>query len=194
MAVQTRETKVFVALLASIIICTIILNALGHNPPSAGAFCLSDYNRLMPVDKLIRSADFQRPGYFKWIEIYYSEEGSTNLVASGDIQLEETMSDVSGWEDADCHFVVYGGHDDIDGKIKSTEKWKRQLPVKRRPADNSRSTWQCEHTVYICIVINGQNTQPTNSQIKRSYVLVEQLCRELKIGSESVLYPNSWRY
>ena len=195
MTAQSRQTKVLVTLLVSIVLCTIILNALGHNPPSAGAFCLSQYNSLDPVEQLIRSANILRPGYWKWIEIYYGEGSSQNRAASGsDIQAEQSLSGVSGLEDIDCHFIIYDGHGDLDGEIKPTEKWKRQLPVKHRPDDNTRRAWQYEQTIYICILINGQNAQPTNFQIKRSYVLVEELCREFKINSESVLYPNSWQY
>jgi hypothetical protein len=188
---QSRQTKVLVALLVSIVLCTIILNVLGHNPPSAGAFCLSQYYRLVPVEKLIRSREVQRPRFWKWIEIYYSDGGS-----GSDIQVEQPdlLSSVSGQEDIDCHFIIYNGHNDLDGRIKPTEKWNRQLPA-NRPADNNRRrARQYEQTIYICIVMDGQSTQPTNFQIKRLYVLVEELCREFNIKSESVLYPHSWQY
>jgi len=191
MTAQSRQTKVLVALLVSIIICTIILNVLGHNPPSAGAFCLSQYNRLVPVEKLVRLREVQRPRYWKWVEIYYSEGGS-----GSDIQVEQpgSLNSVSDKQDIDCHFIVYNGHNDLDGKIKPTEQWKRQLPVKHHPDNSMRRAWQNEQTIYICIVMDGQSTQPTNFQIKRLYVLVEELCREFNINSESVLYPHSWQY
>jgi len=195
MTAQSRQTKVLVTLLVSIVLCTIILNALGHNPPSAGAFCLSQYNQLDSVEKLIRSADFLRPGYFKWIEIYYGEGRVPNRDASdSDIQVEQSLSGVSDLEDIDCHFIICNGRGALDGEIKPTEKWKRQLPVENRPDDNIRRPWKCEQTLYVCILIDGQNAQPTNTQIKRLYVLVEELCRELKIHPESVIYPNSWQY
>ncbi len=194
---QSRQTKVLVALLVSIVLCTIILNVLGHNPPSAGAFCLSQYYRLVPVEKLVRSREVQRPRYWKWIEIYYSEGGSGDRVASGlNIQVEQpdSLSSVSGQEDIDYHFIIYNGLAGHDGRIKPTEKWNRQLPA-NRPADyDRRHAWQYEQTIYICIVMDSQNPQPTNFQIKRLYVLVEELCREFSIKSESVLYPHSWQY
>ena len=194
MTAQSRQTKVLVALLVSIVLCTTILNVLGHNPPSAGAFCLSQYYRLIPVEKLIRSREVQRPRYWKWIEIYYSESGSGNRVVSGsDIQVEQTgsLSSVSNQEDIDCHFIIYNGLTGHDGQIKPTEKWNRQLPANRPADNNKRRARQSEQTIYISIVTNGQNPQFTNFQIKRAEVLAEELCREFNIQSESILYPDN---
>lgn len=194
MTAQSRQTKVLVALLVSIVLCTIILNVLGHNPPSAGAFCLSQYYRLVPVEKLIRSREVQRPRYWKWIEIYYSEGGSDDRVASGsNIQVEQSglLSSVSSQEEIDCHFIIYDGLTGHDGQIKPTEKWNRQLPANRPADNNKRRARQNEQTIYISIVTNGQNPQFTNFQIKRAEVLAEELCREFNIKSESILYPDN---
>lgn len=196
MTVQSRQTKVLVALLVSIVLCTIILNVLGHNPPSAGAFCLSQYYRLVPVEKLIRSREVQRPRYWKWIEIYYSEGGSDVRVASdSNMQVEQSgsLSSVSDQEDIDCHFIIYNGLTGHDGQIKPTEKWNRQLPVNRPADNNKRRARQNEQTIYISIVTNGQNPQFTNFQIKRAEVLADELCREFNIKSESILYPDNGR-
>lgn len=196
MTAQSRQTKVLVALLVSIVLCTIILNVLGHNPPSAGAFCLSQYYRLVPVEKLIRSREVQRPRYWKWIEIYNSEGGSGDRVASGsNMQVEQSgsLSNVSGQEEIDCHFIIYNGLTGHDGQIKPTEKWNRQLPANRPAGSNKRRVRQNEQTIYISIVTNGKNAQPTNFQIKRAEVLAEDLCREFNIKSESILYPDNGR-
>ena len=194
MTAQSRQTKVLVALLISIVLCTIILNVLGHNPPSAGAFCLSKYYRLVPVEKLIRSREVRRPRYWKWIEIYYSEGDSDVRVASGsNIKVEQSgsLSSVSDQEDIDCHFIIYNGLTGHDGKIKPTEKWNRQLPANRPANNNKRRARQQEQTIYISIVTTVQYPQPTNFQIKRAEVLAEELCREFNINSESILYPNN---
>ena len=194
MTAQSRQTKVLVALLISIVLCTIILNVLGHNPPSAGAFCLSQYYRLVPVEKLIRSREVRRPRYWKWIEIYYSEGDSDVRVASGsNIKVEQSgsLSSVSDQEDIDCHFIIYNGLTGHDGKIKPTEKWNRQLPANRPANNNKRRARQQEQTIYISIVTTVQYPQPTNFQIKRAEVLAEELCREFNINSESILYPNN---
>ena len=191
---QSRQTKVLVALLVSIVLCTIILNVLGHNPPSAGAFCLSQYYRLVPVEKLVRSREVDRPGYWKWIEIYKSDGGSGNRVLSGlNIQAEQpgSLSSVSDQDETDCHFIIYNGLTGHDGRIKPTEKWNKQLPANRPVANNKRQARQNEQTIYISIVMNDQNPQPTNFQIKRTEVLAEELCREYNIQSESILYPEN---
>jgi hypothetical protein len=175
-----------------------ILNVLGHNPPSAGAFCLSQYYRLVPVEKLVRSREVRRPRYFKWIEIYYSEGDSDVRVASvSNIQVEQSglLSNIFGQEEIDCHFIIYNGLAGHDGKIKPTEKWNRQLPANLRQDDNNKQrARQSEQTIYICVVMDGQSTQPTNFQIKRAQVLIEELCREFNIKSESIRYPNNWQY
>jgi hypothetical protein len=194
MTVQSRQTKVLVALLVSIVLCTIILNMLGHNPPSAGAFCLSQYYRLVPVEKLIHSREVQRPRYWKWIEIYYSEGDSDVRVASGsNIQVEQSgsLSSISDQEDTDCHFIIYNGLTGNDGQIKPTEKWNRQLPANRPLDNNKRRARQNEQTIYISIITNGQNPQFTNFQIKRAEVLAEELCREFNIKPESIFYPDN---
>ena len=184
---QSRQTKVLVALLVSIVLCTIILNVLGHNPPSAGAFCLSQYYRLVPVEILVRSREVERPGYFKWIEIYYSDGGYGSNIQVGQ---PGSLSSVSSQEDTDCHFIIYNGLAGHDGRIKPTEKWNRQLPANRPADNNKRRARQNEQTIYISIVTNGQNPQPTNFQIKRAEVLAEELCREFNIQPESILYPD----
>jgi len=197
MTAQSRQTKVLITLLISIVLCTMILNVLGHNPPSAGAFCLSRYYSLAPVEKLVQSRQVRHQGYFRWIEIYYSDDGSADQVAFGSNMPARQLASLgctSGREDIDCHFIIHNGYNDIDGKIEPTEKWKKQLPAMPRSDDNIRHTTQSEQTVYIRIEIDGRKTQPTNFQIKRLYVLVEELCKELNINSNSVFFPNNWQY
>ena len=197
MTAQSRQTKVLVTLLVSIIVCTIILNMLGHNPPSAGAFCLSQYYRLAPVEELVGSRDVQRLGYWIGIEIYFSEYKANNRVVSGSncrIEKSDSLSSISSQEGNSCHFIIHNGFTGHDGQIEPTVKWNQQLPADRS-AENIRH--QNEHnvqTIYICVAMNGQSAQPTNLQIKRAQVLIDNLCKEFNIDSESVIYPNSWQY
>ena len=197
MTAQSRQTKVLVVLLVSIIVCTIILNMLGHHPPSAGAFCLSQYYRLVPVEKLVRSREVRRLGYWMGIEIYFSKDGSGDpLVSDSNCRIEEldTSSSFSGQEADSCHFIIHNGLTGLDGQIEPTVKWNKQLPADYSVDDNKQQAGHNVQTIYICIAMNGHSTQPTNFQIKRAQVLIDKLCKEFNINSESVLYPNSWQY
>jgi hypothetical protein len=120
MTAQSRQTKVLVTLLVSIIVCTIILNVLGHNPPSAGAFCLSQYYNLAPVEKLVSSRDVQRLGYWMGIEIYFSECKEDNRVVYGcNLRTEksDSFSNISNQEENSCHFIIHNGLTGHDGQI-----------------------------------------------------------------------------
>ena len=111
MTAQSRQTKVLFVLLVSIVLCTIILNFLGHNPPSAGAFCLSQYYSLAPVEQSINSLEVRRPRYFKWIEIYYSKDNSSRRVSpdSNTLRVEQSgsLNNISGQQDFGCHFIIH---------------------------------------------------------------------------------------
>jgi hypothetical protein len=197
MTVQSRETKVLVVLLVSIIACTIILNMLGHNPPSAGAFCLSQYYRLVPVEKLVGSRDVRRLGYWRGVEIYFSEcKANNQFVSASNLPIGkfDSLSSISSQEDISYHFIIHNGLTGHDGQIKSTEKWKKQLPADRSAENYKQQVINNVQTIYVCIELNDQSAQPTNFQIKRAQVLIDELCREFDINSESVLYPNNWQY
>jgi hypothetical protein len=168
---------------------------LGHNPPSAGAFCLSRYYRLAPVEKLVSSRDVQRLGYWMGIEIYFSECKADNRVAyvsNCRIEKSDSLSSISKQEENRCHFIIHNGLTGHDGQIEPTVKWNKQLPADRYM--DSDKTGHNIQTIYICVAMNGQSSQPTNFQIKRAQVLIDKLCKEFNIDSESVIYPNSWQY
>jgi hypothetical protein len=170
---------------------------LGHNPPSAGAFCLSQYYRLVPVDKLVSARDVRRLGYWMGIEIYFSECKTNNRVVSGpNLRIEklDSLSSISKQEGNSCHFIIHNGLTGLDGQVEPTVKWNKQLPADRSAENNKQHARDNVQTIYVCIAMNGQSTQPTNFQIKRAQVLIDELCREFNIDSESVLYPNSWQY
>ena len=138
MTTHSRETKVLVVLGVSITLGAIILNALGHNPPSAGAFCLSRYYRLGSVKKSILSRADQSPGRWSQIEIYVSvpELGNIESAFGGlsDVGGDERINPVREQNEkvsngVNCHFVICNGRVGHDGQIEPTEKWQRQSPV-----------------------------------------------------------------
>lgn len=178
MTTHSRETKVLVVLGISIILGAIILNALGHNPPSAGAFCLSRYYRLGSVKKSILSRADQSPGRWSRVEIYYSNTESGNIKSAFG-----GLSDVGGPEHIDCHFVICDGRVGHDGQILPTEKWQRQSSV----------IHYNKQTIRICVIADGKTATPTDFQIRRTEELVEKLCRKFNIQSESIRCPDDWQ-
>jgi N-acetyl-anhydromuramyl-L-alanine amidase AmpD len=180
MSVQPRQARVFAALMISMAAGTLVLMNLGSNPPAAGAFCLSTYHHLVPVEKTILSRAAQHPDRWTHIAIYY------NGTKSGNIEPLVPLNGPPGMEDVNCHFVICNGLGGGDGQIQTTEKWQTQSSVIQD------QTWRGRTTIRICIIADGKTTRPTDFQIKRVEALVELLCRKFEIRPENVYYPNDW--
>ena len=196
---QSRETKVLVVLGVSITLGAIILNALGHNPPSAGAFCLSRYYRLGSVKKSILSRADQLPGRWSQIEIYYSGTKSGNIESafggSSDVGADEHINPIrntkkkvspdrdTAYNGVNCHFVICNGRVGHNGQIQPTEKWQRQSSV----------IHYGKQTIRICVIADDKASPPSDFQIKRTEALVERLCRKFNIQPESIRYPDDWQ-
>jgi len=200
MRTYTREKKVLVILGISITIGTVILNALGHNPPSAGAFCLSRYYRLSSVKRAILSRADQSPRRWSQIEVCYSG------TESGNIEQLASLSNADNPEHVNYHFIICNGNGGHDGLIQPSEKWQRQLPILARSSRNrsiipgqSRNDGPfffetlTEQTIYICVIADNETSFPTDFQIKRTEELAEGLCRKFNIQPESISYPDSWQ-
>jgi hypothetical protein len=188
MRTHTREKKVLVILGISITLGTIILNALGHNPPSAGAFCLSRYYRLGPVKKAIHSRADQSQKRWSQIKIDYSG------TESGNIEELALLSKVDSPEDVNYHFIICNGNGGPDGLIQPTEKWQRQSSITAGQSRNDETVFSetpTEETIYICVIADNETSFPTDFQIKRTEELVEGLCRKFNIQPESISYPDS---
>jgi len=181
MSVQPRDAKVFAALVASMTVGTMVLMALGNNPPSAGAFCLSNYYRLDPVEEVIASRTVQPADRWNRIEIYYSG------TKAGNIEQLSSLEGLTNPEDINCHFVICNGLGAADGQIQPTEKWQRQLSIIPDQARKGSS-----RTIRICIISDGKTTLPTDFQMKRGDALVDGLHRKFNIQPESIYYPSDW--
>ena len=189
---QSRETKVLVVLGVSITLGAIILNALGHNPPSAGAFCLSRYYRLGSVKKAILSRADQLPGRWSRIEVYYSDTKAGKIESaygkSSDVGGDEHIKPIRDTKEkvsngVNCHFVICNGRVGHDGQIEPTEKWQQQSLVEH----------YSKQTIRICVIADDKAKTPTDFQIKRTEALVEELCRKFHIQPESIRYPVGWQ-
>lgn len=179
MSDQPRTVKVLSALLVSMTIGAVVLMALGNNPPSAGAFCLSSYYRLDPVENAILSKAPQTSSRWNTIEVYYSG------TKAGNIKQLVSLKGLSSEKDINCHFLICNGLGGNDGQIETTEKWQRQwsaIPT---------ATWfGSPQTIRICVVTDG--TTLTDSQIKRVDSLVEALHRKFRVKPANIYYPDSW--
>ncbi len=190
MRTHSREKKVLVILGISITLGAIVLNALGHNPPSAGAFCLSRYHLLSSVKISILSRADQSRKHWSKIEIDYSG------TESGNIEELALLSGVDSPEGVNYHFIICNGNGGKDGLIQATEKWQSQSPIIPGESRNDDAFF-CEtptaQTIYICVIADNENSFPTDFQVKRTDELVEGLCRKFNIQPESISYADSWQ-
>ena len=182
MSVQSREARVFAALLASVTVGAIVLMALGNDPPSVGAFSLSSYNRLDPVDKAVIFHPEPLPGRWNSVRIRYAPIAGRATPQTG------SRRDSAGADVNNSHFIVCNGRLGGDGQIQPTEKWRRQLPI--TPDRTGRAGGQ---TIHICVITETTYARPTDYQIKRTEALAEELYRVFEIQPEFIIYPPRWR-
>lgn len=206
---HSRETKVLVILAVSIFLGAILLNALGHNPPSAGAFCLSRYHKLGSVEQAITSYTDQLPNRWNLIEVFYSGDNSNNIKQLSPVKNASELADITS------HFIICNGRIGYDGQIQPTEKWQRQLSITPEPnlkgknsgqnVSSDRTTFWMptnsgdrfidhdKQTIRICVIADVKSNSPTDCQIKRTEELVEHLCRKFYILPAYVHYPSGWQ-
>ena len=182
MSNQPRVVKVLAALLVSMTTGAVVLMALGNNPPSAGAFCLSTYYRLESVDHALRSRVSQSARRWDSIEIAFSGTKGGNIERLADAQGLRSGADI------ECHFVLCNGVSAGDGEIQTTESWQSQRPVHRGPSGQGD-----ERTICVCLIGNGVSALPTDYQLKRLEMLLEALCRKFNISPDAVYLPRDVR-
>lgn len=187
MTAQSRQTKVLVALLVSIIAGALTLHALGYNPPSAGAFCLSRYYRLAPVEEAVACEAARDRGRWRRIEIFCGAVEPAQGVAPESAEPPKDAAESS------CHFVIHNGRTDHDGRIEATTYWKRQWSVNRRASSDMRPALADALTIFVCLATDSATDRATDLQVKRTETLVEELCRRFDVWPQSIHYPQTWR-
>jgi hypothetical protein len=105
----------------------------------------------------------------------------------------DSLGNVSGHNDVDCHFIICNGRVGHDGQILPTEKWQKQWPVNPQSPNHVQTAAVKRQTIYICVIANGTNTSPTDFQIKRTESLVAELCRKFNIPPEAIHYSAGWQ-
>jgi len=175
---QLRVWKALLMLLVSMTGGAMVLMALGNNPPSAGAFCLSSYYKLASADQAVTSHAMQAMGRWKRVEVCYSG------TRGGNIEWLAYLQGLTHPQDLECHFIICNGFGGEDGQILTTERWDNQRSVR-----SSQNGYGVEETIRICVVSDGRSTYPTDCQIKRVEALVDTIGKRFGIGPESVYYP-----
>lgn len=182
MSIQSREAKVFTALLVSMGTCGLLMMVLGNNPPSAGAFCLENFCELGPVQNVTVSRAAQHVGRWDRIEICYSG------TRAGNVKQLASLNGLASAAQVNCHFVVCNGLGGGDGQIQTTDRWQRQWAV--IPAGNSLHS---EKTIRIVVISDGRQSPATDYQRKRVEQLVEDLRATFDITRQCVRYPQDWQ-
>jgi len=182
MSNQPRVAKVLAALLVSMTVGAVVLMALGSNPPSAGAFCLSSYYRLNPVEQAVLCRAAQTADRWNRIEIYYSG------TKAGNIEQLASLGGLADPREINCHFVICNGLGEKDGKILPTEKWHRQWSI-----IPGRNWYGSSQAIRICVVGDPDICRPTDFQVKRIDALVKALQKKFDIRPESLYYPSDWQ-
>lgn len=180
MSFKSRQVRVFMILLASMTVGTIVLMALGNNPPLAGAFCLSRYYRLDPIETVITSRANQLPGRWDRIEICYSG------TKSGNIKQLASKDGLTNPDEINCHFVICNGSGASDGQIQVTERWQKQMSI-----ITDQSKQNSYKTIRICVISDDETSIPTDFQVKRKEALVEGLLRRFDISPDSIFHSDN---
>ena len=175
MSGRSRETKVFTMLAISMTALALVLLALGSNPPQAGAFCLSDYNRLTGVDTMIGTAGDANAGNWQDIEVELLYKNSSDMVS------DKPLNDLIESARRSYHFIIYGGFADYDGRIEPTARWQNR--------DSVADAWE---TISICVVNPRKGSSPSQQQRQRAEALVQALLRECAIKASDVCYPEGF--
>lgn len=176
MAGQNRNITVLFSLIASMTIGALVLMALDHNPPSAGAYSLSSYLRLDPVEEVVRNTIRTRPVEWDRIEVVYSYTNGGNA---------EELALLTGLADggpAESHFVVCNGKGGTDGQIQAASYWQNQQICGGKA-----------ETIRVCVISNKQSDTLTDSQRQRTNTLVESLSRTFDISPRRIRYPLDWQ-
>jgi hypothetical protein len=182
MSNQPRVAKVLASLLVSMTAAATILLALGNNPPQAGPFCLASYYRLDPVEAVMKTNAPQSKSRWNRIEVYYSG------TKAGNLQQLSSLKGLSTKANLNFHFCICNGLGNSNGHIQATEKWERQWS-----ATPDNAWYGSPQTIRICVIADGHNNLPTEVQLKRTEALVEKLCRQFDLQSDTVFYPGNWR-
>lgn len=175
MASQNRTVAVLFTLLAAMTGGALVLMALDNYAPSAGAYSLSSYLRLDPVEEVVTDTLQTASAQWAGIEIVYSQ------TRGGNTQELPLLRSLAGKEAIDFHFLICNGNGAENGSIQTSSQWKQQIGSGQNGM------------IRICVIGDEKTNSPTSSQIQRTNALVESLSRSYNIGPRQVQYPDNWQ-
>jgi len=181
MAACARETKVLAALAFSLTAGAIVLLALGNNPPPADAFCLSQYCRLAPVEKVIKLSSGKVARCWQGIDICYAGQCS----AFGGLCGASGNSHQSA--ELNCHFIICNGTGAANGQIRPTSLWLGQQSCGCAAAGEGGDS-----VIRLCVITDHPAARVTDFQLKRTETLVKVLLLRYEIPEANVVYPPNW--
>ena len=175
MAGHNRTVAVLFVLLVAMTGGALVLMSLDNYAPSAGAYSLSSYLSLNPVEQVVRDTVEAVPAKWAGIEVFYSQ------TPAGNLKELSLLSSLAGNQAAQFHFLVCNGNGDKDGCIETSAQWQQQVVAGQ------------DGIIRICIIADGKTTLATNSQIQRTYTLVETLSQTFNISPRQIRYPGNWQ-
>lgn len=158
------------------------LMALDGQSLSGGAFSLTSYINLNPIEQVALTARPAGPG--KWDRIEISCSGTQ----AGNIEKLAKLAGLTSGSELNFHFVICNGRGASDGHIQASQRWRWQ-----RPCLPSENWYGSDQTIRICAIADGSQAPPTDCQVKRTAALAEALARKFNINSRQILYPKNWQ-
>lgn len=173
---KNRNMTVLFSLIASMTIGALVLMALDRGNPVQGAYSLSGYLRLDPVENVVKNTLTRNPAKWDRVEVFYSRTDSGN---AEDLALLITLA---YGKQTDFHFIVGNGSGADDGQVQAGDFWKQQYFCSGR-----------DGLIRVCVIADGIADSVSDCQIQRTNDLVENLVRTFNISHENIRYPLNWR-
>lgn len=175
MASQNRTVAVLFTLLAAMTGGALVLMALDNYAPSAGAYSLSSYLRLDPVEEVVNDTLQTETTQWAGIEVFYSQ------TRGGNAQELPLLTSLAGGKATEFHFVVCNGNGAENGSIQTSAQWKQQAVSGQNGV------------IRICVIGDEKTNSASSSQIQRTNTLVESLSRSYNITPRQIHYPGNWQ-
>jgi len=171
-----RKVAVFVSLVATVALTSLLLLALATPPLTSSAWrSLFAVDAPESLDAIFQTQVPAVPGHWRYIYVHHSR------TTGGDAVSLSTPAEDNPLAFSD-HFVIGNGDGCVDGEVQMTQAWNHQEGI-RTPPPGAKLSSAC---VSICLVGDFSRTRPTAAQQRRLTQLVQALQARLHIPAEAV--------